>query len=162
LFRFKHIPAAVFTTVLCALTLCSCTEPLKEYDFKDFGITKGWHDNVSANLSLDIKEGMAPGKIYICAQILNNEKLAAVDSLPVFVAFISPDSKKYFDTVNLPLNVTQVEGVYRKSGRLIEIQWPYMNNIDVNIPGRWKIILRHLSKNNSVYDNIIGIGVSCK
>ena len=105
---------------------------------------------------------MAPGKIYICAQILNNEKLAAVDSLPVFIAFISPDSKKYFDTVNLPLNVTQVEGVYRKSGRLIEIQWPYMNNIDVNIPGRWKIILRHLSKDNSVYDNIIGIGVSCK
>ena len=148
--------------MFCALMLCSCTEPLKEYDFKDFGITKGWHDNVPANLSLDIKEGMTPGKIYICAQILNNEKLAAVDSLPVFIAFISPDSKKYFDTVNLPLNVTQVEGVYRKSGRLIEIQWPYINNINVNIPGRWKIILRHLSKNNAVYDNIIGIGVSYK
>jgi hypothetical protein len=158
--KFKHIFKTIPVLAFCLWALCSCTEPLKEYDFKDFGITKGWHNNTSANLSLDIREGIAPGKIYLCAQILNNEKLAAIDSLPVFIAFISPDSKKYFDTVNLPLNVTQVEGVYRKSGRIIEIQWPYMNNINVDIPGRWRIILRHLSKNNSAYDNVIGIGVS--
>lgn len=162
MFRKCHIWKAVAAAAICAAAICSCTEPLKEYDFKDFGIIRGWHNNIPAALSLDIKEGMAPGKIYVCAQILNNEKLANTDSLPVFFMFVSPDSKKYYDTANLPLNVIQKEGVYRKSGRLIEIEWPYMNNIDVNIPGRWKIYLLHSAKNNPVYDNIIGIGVSYK
>lgn len=150
--------AAAALLILAAI--CSCTEPLKEYDFKDFGINNGWHLNVPAALSLDIKEGITPGKIYICAQILNNEKIADIDSLPVFLVFISPDSKKYYDSANLPLNVIQKEGVYRKSGRLIEIEWPYRNKIDVDIPGRWKIVLLHGSKKNSVYDNVIGMGVS--
>lgn len=136
--------------------------PLKQYSFQDFGAVNGWLDSTDAVLSVDMDNSMCNGEMYLCLQFIDNEHIQQIDSIPLIIIFHSPDSKKFYDTVNFPLKVSRQDGTVVTRGRLKEIQWLYRKNIEVGAPGRWKIVLRHYSKNNSLYKDIIGAGVFFK
>lgn len=152
--------AGKFLAVLTAVVaVFSCSEPVKQYSFKDFTRGDGWSKDVPAELSLDIRDGVNDGKFYICAQIVCNAALNGFSEIPLSVDFTAPDGKRYYDNIDLPLNVIRKEGVVQHNGRLMQIQWPYMRLSDTYISGRWSITLRHRG-DHPVYRNILGIGAS--
>ncbi len=125
----------------------------------DFGQGDGWSRDIPAELTLDIKDGLNGGQLYICAQIFINENLNSISSIPVTIGFTAPDGKKYYDDTDLPLNVVRKDGIVQRNGGLMQIQWPYMKLSDTYISGRWKITIRHRGE-HLVYKYIRGIGAS--
>lgn len=148
-------------SLLACAVLSGCSEPVKKYAFQDLPLGKGWTEGEPIELELDIKEGSEEGCLYLCAQILDSEKINGEHTLPVALYFIAPDNKRYCDTLALPIDVCQKKNVYNKYGTIVEIQWPYMQILNADVPGRWKIILNHTG-NHLIYNHIIGLGASFK
>lgn len=159
--KISHIGlwAKVIFFLFPILSVASCSEPVKEYSFRDFGQGKGWSNDIPAELTLDIREGLNGGQLYICAQIVVNENLNNISDIPVAIDFVAPDGKKYYDETDLPLNVVRKDGIAQHNGGLLQIQWPYMKLSDTYISGRWKITIRHRGEHR-VYRYIWGIGAS--
>lgn len=155
--HLKRLSSAILFAI--ALLAVSCSEPVKRYSFKDFEQTDGWSKDIAAELTLDIQEGLNGGQLYICAQIVINENLNDISTIPVSIEFISPDGKRYSDETDLPLNVVQKDGIVQSNGGLLQIQWPYMKLSDTYISGRWRIIIRHRGE-HPVYKYVWGLGAS--
>lgn len=152
------LPIAIILLVCCAQ---SQSQPAKDYVFKTLNPVKGWEKNVPISFSLDLTDTIHTCEIYFSAQIKNNRNLNNISGFPVEVCLKSPAGGYYYNNIILPLNVTQQEGVYRLSHGIMEIEWPFIKNINNKESGTWQIIIKQTG-NPNIYKNIIGLGACCK
>ncbi len=156
--KMKSVRLSILTLIFF-LIVVACNEPIKKHSFQHFTPLYGWQNGEEAVFELDIRDSITPHTLYICAQIDNNYSFNKEKIIPIKVLFISPDSLLYNDTLDLPLNVIEDKKYQRQHGRILQLEWPYLKGAKVNRTGVWKIKISHRDKENSVYKNILGLGV---
>jgi hypothetical protein len=89
-----------------------------------------------------------------------NSSTVNSDTLLLLIKARSPSGKKYVEEITFPFH-SGSELISRKkcSGKLLDIQWPYRKDIQVdNEPGKWEIKIKIL--NNNCIKGILGMGFS--
>lgn len=152
-----------FRFILLATMLLygGCTQPVKEYSYRNLNRLKGWHDNTPLRFNLDMVDTAHACELYIVGEIAIKRSIVQEKGYPLKITLIAPDGIHYSDSVILPLNVSSDREVSRKSNGVKEIVWPYRKNIHNKKPGQWEIILSKGDAGTD-YSNIIGLGVHCK
>lgn len=147
--------------LVTAVTSCA-TRPLQLSDFKELDISKGLEKGVE--LSLDMEDTTNIVMLQICMQINNRQTINGNQSIPVIIEALSPDSVRYKESIELPLNINNNMANYALTGGIRNYQWPYRKNIRNHTPGCWVFTIspQGASGEGTIYKEIIGVGISCK
>lgn len=62
---------------------------------------------------------------------------AEVDKIPLILRIVSPDGKKYADTLRLNISNNPVYPVYSRSGVWRDYRWSYRKGISLPVIGTW-------------------------
>lgn len=156
------IRTIAYLMMLAAVAVSCTTRPLQLTDFKELGISKGLQDGVE--LSLDMEDTANIVMLQICMQINNSQVINDNQTIHVAIETISPDSIRYKESIELPLNVHNNGANYALAGGIRNYQWPYRRNIRNHTPGRWTftIIPQGKTGEGTIYNEIIGVGISCR
>ena len=149
--------------LILIIAAASCTtRPLQLTDFKELEISKGLEKGVE--LALDMEDTANVVMLEICMQINNRQAINGNQSIPVIIETLSPDTIRYRESIELPLNISNNTSNYNLTGGIRNYLWPYRKNIRNHTPGRWKftIIPNGVTGKGTIYKEIIGVGISCK
>lgn len=155
----RHNFVIIFIFILVAT---ACRQPVKTSDFRELHVFRGWESSVV--FTIEMTDTVHWQEMSVCAQFSNEKNIHSFEKIPIVIHLVSPAGNQYADTVSFPLHVIPDNHFYTNENGLISIQWPYRKNIRNKEPGSWTITLIPNGKTgeNSIYQNIIGLGISCK
>ena len=143
---------------LLAALCISCGKPAERFDF--IYTPESFCDTSVFRFEMMMDE---PESIYSTriACRYNASKIPG-DRIPVLVAVISPEGKKYCESVDLPLSPSFEKVRIRKcGGSVVDIDWPYRDRI---VPGAdtgmWQVAIRPIDR--SMLPGIYGMGFAYK
>lgn len=148
-------------TILFAIMISGCSQPVKDYSYINLNRLKGWSENTSLTLNFDMVDTTNACELYIIGEIATKRTIEKEKGYPINITFIAPCGTMYRDSVVLPTNVVSDREVSRISHGIRVIEWPYRKNIYNKEPGQWSMVLTKGDLNED-YSNIIGLGVYCK
>jgi|SRR5574344_1172881 hypothetical protein len=152
------LKACIISVAALLIVACSCVNRIG--DDYCYVSTNGIKIRDTIHLSLKIDTGYI-STLYLCVKINNSFLKNRDNTLPLILIFTSPDKKLYSDTVKLPLNIRLNKRNSRISNGCINIEYPYLTNINNKIPGLWHIdIIRY--RFNINHPLVQGLGMSAK
>ena len=139
-----------------AALVSSCSQPLEHSCFRSVDSLRGWMEEDTINLSLELMESDFPATLRLSAQAKED---AIGQDFTIYLTFVSPDNDFYRDTVTLRFGQSE-GGTIRKKGSTIQILWPYLHIDRLNKEGRWQILLQRSNEDKDLYSMISGMGIS--
>ena len=145
-----------FLFLFLLFAVFSCDKPLENYQFISVKNSNIGSESVFA-FEMDMEKEISYQTFISCRY---NSSIIKSDTLLLLIKAISPSGKKYVEKITFPFH-SGSELISRKkcSGKLLDIQWPYRKDIQVdNEPGKWEIKIKIL--NNNCIKGILGMGFS--
>lgn len=152
---------ALILSSLILFLAAGCHEPLKHFSFRSLQ-GDGWLPEDTLCLELDLRKSDEGKNIYISSSFREFEEKQVMKERPFcfYITMVSPSGATQKDTLSLPFNSLQMKS--KRDGKIIQLQWPYLLDVKPNEEGLWKIELTRPKGDNTVYEKVRGVGISCK
>ncbi len=151
---------ALILTTLVLFLVTGCHEPLKHFCFRSMG-GDGWQPEDTISLQLDLRKTDEGKNLYISASFREVEQMQVIKEGPFYfyITMVSPTGTEMRDTLSLPFNSQEMKS--KREGKMVQFQWPYLIAVTPAEEGIWKIELTRPKGDNSKYERVRGVGISC-
>lgn len=138
------------------LLICSgCAKPVgsSHYIARDPAASPDVHKYI---IQFEMDSSVVYSTSVFCS--FDREKVVG-DNMDMDITLVSPNGLKYGETVEFPLVESDRIKLSRRGGTLMDIEWPYRDNITADCSGVWSIIFNLTDSLQS--KGVIGMGFSC-